>query len=54
MNDEIGLDDDIEPTADASEGVKGGKKLFTPPVSKVEDTTTGLGGPTLGAESKIV
>ena len=24
MNDEIGLDEDIEPTADAGEGVKGG------------------------------
>jgi hypothetical protein len=24
MNDEIGLDEDIEPTADATEGVKGG------------------------------
>jgi hypothetical protein len=53
MNDEIGLDEDIEPTADASKGVKGGVTII-PAGSRVaaleaqaklaEKTTSPLGG----------
>ena len=36
MNDEIGLDEDIEPTADASEGVKGGVGAVSPTIAPRE------------------
>lgn len=33
MNDDIGLDEDLEPTTDATEGVKGGVSASAAPVS---------------------
>jgi hypothetical protein len=54
MNDEIGLDEDIEPTADASEGVKGGVAIpsagatveTAANLERVSPVTTTLGGAT--------